>query len=128
MASVRAPATPSRANSRTAARRIAARLCSGHPREPMRDLEATAFMRKLSLINQLVRLYTSSCGWANSFRSNYDTQRRSGLVRLLLYVCCYSRGRLTSLGCSDLQHVDETPIVSLFVRRARRSPYAWLGR
>ena len=38
MASMRAPATPSRENSRTAACRMAARLCSGRPREPRRGL------------------------------------------------------------------------------------------
>src|ERR1700674_142857 len=53
MASVLAPATPSCANSRTAACKIAARLCSGRPRDPRRDLEAAFIV----LINRLVRLY-----------------------------------------------------------------------
>jgi hypothetical protein len=44
MASVRAPATPSRENSRTAACRMAARVSWGRPREPGRDLEKAILM------------------------------------------------------------------------------------
>src|SRR5579864_9123007 len=64
MASVRAPATPSRANSRMAACKMASRLSSGRPREPRRDL-ADSGARVFILTNQLVRLYCGGRGCAS---------------------------------------------------------------
>src|SRR5690348_5660396 len=77
MASVRAPATPSRENSCTAASRMAARLSSGRPREPNRGLEGGVFSPDLMLINQLVRLYKACARRTNLFPSRQRLQSKS---------------------------------------------------
>src|SRR5580704_18164703 len=86
MASMRAPATPSRENSRTAACRMAARLSSGRPREPRRGLERVAFIDFI-LINQLVRLYTGGERRAIHFfaRNIYNPRELGWSGRIMKY-------------------------------------------
>src|SRR5262249_35667887 len=66
IASVRAPAIPSRANSRTAACKMAVRVSSGRPRDPRRGRAGGLGMVGSLLTNQLVRLYKADTGWAKT--------------------------------------------------------------
>src|SRR5215470_8195879 len=54
---------PSRANSRTAACRMAVRVSSGRPRDPSRGRAGAVGMVDSLLTNQLVRLYKAHTGW-----------------------------------------------------------------